>query len=110
PYLAKWKYRFAIPRLENGEHIIAAPIFFRFLKGEFLAGLINLGNEQRVQNMLWPQILQRDFGRVGKSRGSYDELVFRRDIQPKDFAVGHQIKDVGANHGRVADHANERRS
>ena len=58
--------------------------------------------------MIRPQIFERLIGGPGKSRGSDQKRVFRRNINPELLAVAYHVEDILRDHGSLSDHAHHR--
>src|SRR5439155_5513554 len=95
--------------LKDVDHVIPgpAPVFFLPVVG--LAGGVDRRNQQRLEDVLRPQALERVLGGPVKRRFAFDEFLLRRNIEPEFAAVRDHIKDVGPDYGGFADHADHRR-
>ena len=96
--------------LKDTDHVILPPAPGFFFPVVVLAGRVNRRNQQRLEDVLRPQALERVLGGPVKRRFADDEFLLRRNIEPEFAAVRDHIKDVGPDYGGLADHADHRRS
>src|SRR6266478_6645806 len=68
----------------------------------------DLRPEQRIDQVLRTEILDRLFADALYGYRADEKFVFRRDRDAKDVAVAGHVKNRGADHRRLADHADLR--
>src|SRR5258708_32629703 len=93
---------------QKRDDVVSGVLVIELYKGYRLF-LANFRPEQRIQKVLRPQIL--DGLATGALHGHRpnEELILRRNRNPKRFTVAGHIEHRGSDHRRLPDHANLRR-
>ena len=68
-------------------------------------GGIEWRNQQGLQNVLRPQVLQGVLGRAAEIRLAHDELLHGRNIQAEVLAVGNHVEDICPHQGGLPHHS-----